>query len=379
MNFELTEDQKLIDRTVADFVKKEVPIERFRKMRDDDIGFSRDVWKQMGELGWLGIAYPESVGGFGGSFVDASLIVQRFGTTLVSEPYTESAVVAGQLLLALGSDAQAERWLAPMIAGDTVLALAHHEEGNRFSGRRLTTRAFHDEGKKWHIKGSKRWVLAGNAADHFVVTARTAGDDGDMGGIGVFLLDADQVVRTAVKTMDGRRAAMLSIDVEVEPDRLLGPAEGDCGAIEHALDRGAAAACSEGYGVIKSSLAMTVEYLKTREQFGTKIGTFQALQHRAVDMFVESELAKSVAIMAALGVDDPSPDKRRRAVSAAKVQLALSGRFVTQQAIQLHGGIGVTDEHDIGLFFKRMHVLATLWGDEAHHLDRFAWRAGFVD
>jgi alkylation response protein AidB-like acyl-CoA dehydrogenase len=380
MDFELSADQKTIVKTVADFVKKELPLTRMRKLRDDPIGFSRDTWRQMGELGWLGIALPESAGGFGGSFVDASLVLEQFGTTLVSEPFAECALVCGHALLFAGSAEQQARWLAPMLAGESVVALAWSERGGRFDPARLATRA-ERRGDGWHLSGEKAWVLAGNAADQLVVSARTSGADGEPGGVSLFVVDAETagLARKPLATMDGRRAAHLTLDCTVPADRLLGDEGAALPALARALDVGAAAACAEGYGVMKTALWMTVEYLRTREQFGTKIGTFQALQHRAVDMFIESELARSTAIMASIKIDEEDPAERQRAISAAKVHLAQSGRYVTQQSIQLHGGVGVTDEHDIGLYFKRMQILTTLWGDEEHHLARFASLPAFVE
>jgi alkylation response protein AidB-like acyl-CoA dehydrogenase len=373
MNFDLTEDQKMIVDTVRNFVKKELPLERMRKMRNDERGYSPEVWQHMGELGWLGIAFPEEVGGFGGSFVDASLIVQQFGTTLVSEPYLASAVLAGKALLLAGSSEQHEKWLTPMIVGETTLALAYAERDSRFDVASVATRA-EKSGDGFRLKGEKCWVLNGHAADQIVVSARTSGDVRSPEGASLFLVDKDDagLERQALKTMDGKRAAKLSLDVQLGADRLLGELGAGHAVLDRVMDYGAAALCAEGSGMLAAVLAMTLEYLKTREQFGVKIGTFQALQHRAVDMFVETELAKSTGIMAAIKVDYDDDDQRRRAVSAAKAQLAISGKLVTQQAIQLHGGIGVTDEHDVGLFFKRMHVANTLCGDEEFHVARFA-------
>ncbi len=218
-------------------------------------------------------------------------------------------------------------------------------------------------------------MLNGHGAEAIVVTARTSGDVAGPEGVSAFVVDrgARGVTIRPVKTMDGHRAAIVTMaGVEVGADRRLGPEGGAAAALERTMDLGAAAACAEGVGIMQTVLAMTRDYLCTREQFGVKIGTFQALQHRCVDMFIETELARSASIMASIRVDDPDEVTRKSAVSAAKVQLAVSGRFVTQQAIQLHGGIGITDEHDVGLYFKRMHALSTLFGDEEYHLARFA-------
>ena len=378
MNFELSEEQRLLVKTVASFVKRETPVARLRTMRADPIGWSRDVWRKMGEFGWLGVAFPETVGGAGGSFVDAALILEQLGTTLVLEPFIP-ALIAAYPLLRLGTDEQHRAFLAPMIAGQTSLALAYAEAEGRFSESDVATRAARSA-RGYRIDGRKRWVLNGHAADTIVVSARTAGSAHDQEGISLFIVDrnAPGLVRTPVKTMDGHHAAMLTFQgVDVPEDRRLG-AEGSAhAALSLAMDVGSAAACAEGVGIIKTVLAMTTDYLRTREQFGVKIGSFQALQHRAVDMFIEAELCASMSILASIKLGEPDELERQSAISAAKAQLAMGGRYVTQQAIQLHGGIGVTDEHDVGLYFKRMHILNTLFGDEDHHVARFARSPSF--
>ena len=370
MDFQLTADQKMLADTVASFVRKESPIERARKLidGDDPRGFDPAVWKQMGELGWLAVPFSEEAGGFGGSFIEASLILERFGKTLVPEPYLSSVVLAGNAIARAGSAAQRERWLEPMLAGDKTLALAYAEEGRRYSMVGDTTAR--RDGDRLILRGRKVWVLGGHAADALVVTART--DDGPA----LVLVDAgaDHCRVTRVNSFDGRGAAIVSLeDVAVGADQLLGePGGATERLLSELFDLGAAACCAEAVGVMQTVLDMTVEYLKTREQFGVKIGTFQALQHRAVDMFVETELARSAAMMASIKVaQEPDPTLRAEAVSAAKAQVHESGKYVSQQGIQLLGGIGITHEHDIGLYFKRMHTLNTLFGDEVYHLRRF--------
>jgi alkylation response protein AidB-like acyl-CoA dehydrogenase len=380
MNFDLTDDQKMLVETVQSFVKKDSPVERMRRMRKDEIGWEKAVWKQMAELGWLGVLFPESVGGLGMSFVEAGLIVEQLGTTLVPEPYVPSVILGGVTLLRAGSEEQQQKWLAPMIAGDTSLALAYSEAQSRHDVTNVRTRA--EKGAKGYtLKGSKRFVLNGHAADQIVVSARTAGDELSRDGVSLFVLDRNTAglkVRP-IDCMDGKKAALLDLEgVTVTSDRLLGPEGGAADVLEFVHDCGAAAACAEGAGLMQTVLSMTRDYLVERKQFGVAIGTFQALQHRAVDMFVETELAKSTAILAMLKIEDANVDERRRAISAAKVQLALSGGFVVRQGTQLHGGIGVTDEHDVGLYFKRMHVLSTLYGDEVFHTKRFASLPSFT-
>jgi alkylation response protein AidB-like acyl-CoA dehydrogenase len=334
MNFDLSDDQKLLVDTVASFVKKQSPVARARKLREDPVGWEKHVWRQMGQFGWLGVAFPEAAGGLGQSFVEAALILEQLGTTLSPEPLIPLLVAGTALLRAAGPEAAA-KWLAPALEGTTSLAFANRDG---------------------------RWVINGHAADHIVVA------DGDQ----LRVIDRAAANITPVQTMDGRKAAMITFQ------KAAATFENASAAIEEACDVGAAAACAEGAGIMRTVLAMTCDYLRTREQFGVKIGSFQALQHRAVDMFVETELSRSTAILAMLKVSAASADERRAAISAAKVQLAWGGRSVTQQAIQLHGGIGITDEADVGLYFKRMHVLNTLYGDEEHHLARFASTPDFT-
>lgn len=375
MNFDLTDDQKMLVETAASFAKKESPVSRLRAMRGDALGFSKKVWRQMGELGWLGIVFPEDLGGFGGRFMDAALVIEQFGTTLVPEPYIPSVVLGGTTILAAGTAEQHKRWLVPLIGGEITLALATTERDSRYDVGAVETRAVRD-GDGYRLDGEKVFVLGGHAADAIVVSARTDA------GVSLFVVDRETNGLTVqpVDTMDGHKAAMLRFEsVTVGSDRLLGSDGGAVAVLEATMDRAAAAACAEAVGITRTVLDMTVDYLKTREQFGVKIGAFQVLQHRAVDMFVEVETCKSMAILAGMRADDPDDGVRAEAVSAAKVQLARGGRSVTAQGIQLHGGIGCTDEHDVGLYFKRLQVLSMLFGDEEFHVRRFAALPSFVE
>jgi alkylation response protein AidB-like acyl-CoA dehydrogenase len=379
MNFDLSDEQRLLVDTVASFARKQSPVSRLRALRADPIGWTREIWKQLGDLGILGLSLPEAAGGAGGTFVDAALVLEQLGATLVPEPLLPSLVAAAPVVR-LGTAEQQARFLAPFAAGDQSLALAWAEAQGRHDVADVETRAEpHGGGHRLH--GQKRFVLNGHAADVLVVSARTSGGSRDRDGISLFVVDRETpgLGIQPVKTMDGHHAAMLTFDgVVVAGDRLLGPAGGAFPALDEAMDLGAAAACAEGAGIARTVLHMTADYLRTREQFGVKIGTFQALQHRAVDMFVEAELCKSMALLAAVRATDGDAAERRSAISAAKVQLSVGGRYVTQQAIQLHGGIGVTDEHDVGLYFKRMHVLNVLFGDEEHHVARYANEPSFM-
>jgi len=366
MDFELTSDQQLLAKTAGDFVNKQSPIARARKLRDDELGWEKKTWKEMADLGWLGVPFAESVGGFGGSFLDVALILEQLGKTLVPEPFVPS-LLAGMALAKGGDAEQAQRFLTPMIEGHISLALAYAERGSRFDVDAPTTKAVRD-GKGYKLTGEKTWVLNGHAARHIVVSASLEGAPA------LFVVDhaSKGLQCQSLYTFDGRRAAHLKLEgVHVEADRLLSGAPA-AQLLELLTDMGAAACVAEGVGVAQRVLDMTVEYMGTREQFDVKIGTFQALQHRAVDMFIEAQLIRSIAYESNVKVDDADVRERKRAVSAAKVQLALGGKYITRQSIQLHGGVGCTDEHDIGLYFKRMQVLNTLFGDEDFHVARFA-------
>jgi alkylation response protein AidB-like acyl-CoA dehydrogenase len=379
MDFELNEDQKLLKDSAAQFTKSS-PVSRFRKLRSHawahgghevvshPQGWEPAVWKQMAELGWLGLFYPESVGGLGLSFFDMSLVLEELGKTLVPEPLLASVVLAGGAVLKAGTPEQQKRLLQPMVDGKTSLALAWAEKDGRYDAGRVTTTARKDGGS-WSLSGEKVWALNGHAADTLLVSARTES------GLSLFAVPrgTDGLAVESAKTMDGQRAARVRLtNVVVGGEQLLGAEGGALPAIESALDLAAAGACAEGFGIASAVLWMTVNYLQVRKQFNVPIGSFQALQHRAVDMFVETELLKSTAILACLKADDADPNERRRAVSVAKAQLAAGGKKVLESAIQLHGGIGITDEHDVGLYFKRMSVLNALFGDEEHHLARYA-------
>ncbi len=379
MDFRLTEEQKMLVQSAEQFAKKDSPVTRFRQLRASPPGWDKALWRKMGELGWLAIPFSQDIGGFGGSLLEVSIVAEQLGRSLVPEPFLASVVLAGMTLSEAGTKEQVEKFLVPMMEGKTSLALAYAEKESRFDPNEITLAA-KASGGDYVLDGEKVWVLNGHAADHVLVAARTSGSHSDKKGITLFLVDgsASGLTRTAVHGMDGQHTGLLKFKgVKVGKDRIIGKADEGLSLLEKALDRGAAIACAEGLGLIRECLQRTVEYLKVRVQFGTPIGSFQALQHRAADMFVETQLAHSMTILAALKGDDPDETERKRAVSAAKVQLAESGWFVTKQAIQLHGGIGCTDEQDVGLFFKRMHALNTLFGDKDWHLGRYSSLPGF--
>lgn len=375
MDFELDPDQQMLAKTVADFAKNESPVTRFRSLRDDAIGYDPAVWQKMGELGWLGIPFSESLGGFGGGFVDCAIVLENLAATLVPEPYLASVVLGGMTLAQAGNASQHAAYLTPMIEGETSLALAYSEAQSRYDVGNVETTASPD-GAGYRIQGEKVWVLNGHHADQLIVSAKAPG------GVSLFVVprDAAGLSVKVAKTIDGHKAAFIRFeDVTVGAEARLG--EEGCGTavLDRTMDFAAAAAVAEGVGIASTMLRMTVDYLGTREQFGVKIGSFQALQHRAVDMYAETELLRSISMAAMVRADDDDASARRGDISAAKYQLATGGIWVAQQSLQLHGGIGVTDEHDIGLYFKRMYALNALFGDQEHHVARFADDPAFAE
>ena len=368
MDFELDQEQQMLAKTVSDFAKNESPVERFRKLRDDDTGYDSSVWRKMGELGWLGVPFPESAGGFGGSFIECAIVLENLATTLVPEPYLASVVLGGMTLARAGNAAQHEAYLTPMIEGESTLALAYSEAQSRYDVSAIETAATPDN-SGYRLSGEKVWVLNGHRADHLIVSAKAPG------GVSLFVVprEAEGVKVTVAKTIDGQKAAFIKLDnVAVADDARLGEEGSGAAVLDRTMDYAAAAAVAEGVGIATTMLYMTVDYLGTREQFGVKIGSFQALQHRAVDMYAEAELLRSISMASMVRADEEDPRTRRGDISAAKYQLGTGGLWVAQQSLQLHGGIGVTDEHDIGLYFKRMYALNALFGDQEHHVARFA-------
>ncbi len=374
MDFSLSKEQKMIVDSVSGFVKDDAGVERFRKLRTDDHGWDPRVWEQMGDTGWLGITFPEEYGGIDGTFVDLALILEQLGRGLAPEPIIPSVVLAGQLILLRGSEEQKQELLPPMLEGKTSYAFAHSERQSRYNPTDVALEASESQ-DGYELSGEKVWVLNGHAAEQIVVSARTSGEQMDRDGISLFVVPADApgLTKTPVRGMDGHLSAFLTFDKVAVPESARLGASGDSAeAIEFVLDRAAAAACAEAQGCLQELFKRTVQYLKEREQFGKKIGSFQALQHKAADMFAETELCKSTMILAAIRADETEdPTVRQADISTAKVQLGTGGWLVQENAIQLHGGVAITDEFDIGLFFKRVRVLQGLFGDVDYHVDRF--------
>jgi len=373
MDLVFSEEQNLVRDSVQRFARDAYPFHERCKLADTALGFSRKTWKTFADLGWLGVALPEDYGGSGGSAVEVMILMEAFGRALVVEPYLTSAVLGGTTLILGGNNAQKELLLPRLAAGELLLTLAFSEPQSRFDLADVQTTARQD-GAAFIIDGAKSVAFHAASADMIVVPARTSGERGDEHGISLFLVegDADGLTRRDYPTVDAHRASELSLEsVRVGGDALLGDRDEALPLIETVIDYGTAAVCAEAVGIMAALYDATLDYLKTREQFGQPIGRFQVLQHRMVDIFAMCEQARSMALMAALKVGDPDPMARQKAVSAAKNYIGRAGRFVGQQAVQLHGGMGMTDELIIGHYFKRLTMIETLFGNADHHLERF--------
>jgi alkylation response protein AidB-like acyl-CoA dehydrogenase len=374
VDFSLSSEQTLIKQSVDSFVADEYGFEARKHLVESEEGFSRKHWATMAELGWLGIAFPEDRGGFGGTPIETMLLMEAFGKGLVLEPFVPCVVLAGSAL-AYGGTSDAHRsLLESMIAGESILTLAYAEPAGRYDPAYVATRA-RIEGNDLIITGSKRAVPYGASADAFVVSVRASGGVSDRDGISLVVVEsnADGLRRHDYRLIDGTRASDLTFDnVRVPLEGILGGMQG-IDLLEKILDAGLAAQAAEAVGIMATMLPMTVDYLKQRVQFGVPIGSFQALQHRAVDMLIALEQARSIAYYGTmtLAKDNVGDIERKRALSATKVQIAKSGRTVGQSAIQLHGGIGMTEEYAVGHYFKRMTALELALGDADFHLERY--------
>jgi len=371
MDFTFSEEQILLRNSVARTLADAYSFEAWRAFTRSGEGRDPKHWRQFAELGLMAAPLPEAYGGLGGSALDAMVIMEEFGKALVIEPYVSTVIVAGGMIARAGSEAQRQEWLAKIAAGETMIATAFVEPPGRFDLAKVATAAKRRDAS-YVIHGRKAVVIGAPWADTLLVTARTAGGEGEEAGIAVFLVDkqAKGVSARDYPTVDGARASEITFEnVEVSSERLIGEADGGFALIEQAADEAIAAHAAEAVGCMKVLLDATVAYSKARSQFGQPIGKFQALQHRMADMFVQFELSVSAALMATLKLGGP---ERRQAASAAKVQIGNAGRFIGQQAVQIHGGMGMTDELNVGHFFKRLTMIDALYGNVDYHLRRFA-------
>jgi alkylation response protein AidB-like acyl-CoA dehydrogenase len=375
VDFSFTDEQQMLQDSVQKFVRENYDFDSRREILDSEKGFSEDYWNLFAELGWLTVPFSEEDGGFGGSAVDLMVMMEELGKGMVVEPFVATAVMAGGLISALGSAEQKADLVAKIMSGELQLACAISEPGSRYNLASVSTTAT-EQGDHVTLNGSKVAVLNGAHADKLLVVARTSGDQLEREGISVFLVDADAdgLSRHAYRNIDGHSAANMRLEnVQVSADQRLGEAGQALPALERVVDIATVAVAAEALGALDSLLQKTVEYSKTRKQFGVPIGTFQALQHRMADMFVECQLARSIVLMAAMKLDSSASDSdKAKAVAAAKSRLGKAIMNVSQEAVQLHGGIGITEELDVAHFFKRVTAIETLFGNTDFHTRRFA-------
>ena len=374
MDFDLTDDQRLLTESVARLLADQYAFEQRKAILKSPPGWSPALWERYAELGLLGLPIAEEHGGFGGGAVEVMLLMQAFGRHLVLEPYLATVVLGGTAIRLAGSADQKGEILPAIASGAMKLAFAHYEREARYDIADVRTTATPKDGG-FVLEGAKSVVLHGDCADRLIVSARTAGGRDDAEGISLFLVDAgaEGVARRGYPLRDGTRAAELSLSgVRVPASALLGERDNALPVIERVVEAGIAATAAEVVGAMEAMQAMTLEYLKTRQQFGRPIGENQALQHRAAEMLVALEQGRSMAMLASMMVEEPDAAERARSISMAKVGVGQAGRFVSQQAIQLHGGIGMTDEYAVGHFFRRVMVIEHLFGDTDWHLDRLA-------
>ena len=364
MNFDYNEEQQLLADSVRRFLSKDYDFEARKKIVASKEGWSPAVWGQLAEMGLTGLPFSPDHGGFGGGAVDLMGVMEAAGDALLVEPYLATVGLGAQFVARAGSDAQKKAILPAVVEGKLKMAFAQTEKGARYNLARVEAQA-KKAGSGWEITGEKFVVLGAPAADTFVVSAKTDK------GLSLFLVKKESVKVKAYFTLDEQRAG--DVVLSKSPGELLGAEGGALPVVEEVMDFATALICAEAVGAMKFACDTTLEYLKTRKQFGVPIGTFQALQHRMVDMFIATEQARSMACLAASKVDSPADAKdRARAVSAAKIKIADNARLVSQEAIQLHGGMGMTEEMKVSHTFRRLTMIAQQFGDAEHHLARFA-------
>jgi len=377
MDFDLSEEQRLLKESVDRLLADTYTFEKRKEYLAEPEGWSSALWAQYAELGLLGLPFAEEHGGFGGGGVEVMLVMEAFGRSLILEPYLSTVVLAGTALRLAGGSAQQSELLPQVAAGELRLALAHGERQSRYDLSDVLTTA-KPKGRGWVIDGAKSVVSHGDSADKLIVSARTAGARDDKAGISLFLIDgnANGLARRAYTMRDGQRAAEIALSgVEVSADALLGEIGQGFPVIERVVETGIAAMAAEAVGAMEAMQSLTLEYLKTRQQFGRPIGENQALQHRASEMFVALEQGRSMAMLAAMMVDEKDAEERAHNLAMAKVAVGQAARFVSQNAVQLHGGIGMTEEYAVGHYFRRCMVIEHTFGDTAHYLSRLAMQA----
>jgi pimeloyl-CoA dehydrogenase small subunit len=376
MDFDLSEEQRLLKESLDRLIGDRYAFEQRKTYAQTPEGWSRELWAQFAELGLLGLPFEERHGGSAGGPVETMIAMEAFGRALVLEPYLATVVLGGGFLRHGGSAEQRADLIPKLADGSLTFAFAHTERQSRYDLHDIETRAVRD-GAGWVLDGEKGVAVHGDTADKLIVTARVGGGRRDSDGVAAFVVDGNAagVSRRGYPTQDGLRAAEITLaHVTVGPEGVLGEPGAALRLIERVVDEAIAALCAEAVGAMAVMHELTLEYLKTRRQFGREIGSFQILQHRAVDMLIALEQARSMAMFATMMAADENAAERRNAVGAAKVQIGRSGKFIGQQAIQLHGGIGMTMEYKVGHYFKRVTMIDTMFGDADHHLRQLARR-----
>lgn len=378
MDFDLSEEQSLLKDTLERLLSQHYGFEERNKFMASPEGFSAQMWRRYAEMGLLALPFAEEDGGLGGTPVETMIVMEAFGRSLVLEPYLPTIVLGGSLIRFGGNDAQRAELIPAIAEGALKLAFAQNERNSRWDLHHVETSAVKN-GNDWRISGKKFVVLGGDSADKFFITARSAGGPRDQDGIGVFLVDAkaDGVLVRGYRTQDGQRAAEISLDnVAVAAQDVFGDPENGLPLARRAVDAGIAALCAESVGAMTLMHELTIDYLKTRQQFGVPIGQFQVLQHKSVDMFVALEQARSMVLYVTSVADSADESERLSAIHAAKAEIGRSGQLCGENAIQLHGGVGMTMEYSVGHYFKRVMMIDATFGDADFHLRALAARGG---
>jgi pimeloyl-CoA dehydrogenase small subunit len=374
MDFTLSDEQRLLKDSVDRLLTDRYAFDQRKNYLKEPHGWSTALWSQFAELGLLGLPFAEEYGGFGGGAVEIMLVMEAFGRALVAEPYLATVVLGGAAIRLGATDAQKSAILPAIAEGRMKLAFAHGERQARYDVTDVMTTAHHG-GQGWVLDGAKSVVTHGDCADKLIVSARNAGERDADHGITLFLVDANAngVTRRGYAMRDEQRAAEVSLSsVEVSQDAVLGEVGEGLSIIKRVIEAGIAATAAESVGAMEALHAMTLEYSRTREQFGKPIGTYQVVQHRLAEMLMSLEQGRSMAMLAAMMVDEPDANEREHNIAMAKVGIGQAGRFVSQNAVQLHGGIGMTEELAVGHYFRRCMVIERLFGDTAHYLARLA-------
>lgn len=372
MDFSLTEEQTMLADSVSRFIANDYDFDRRMKIAESNEDFSQELWQTYAELGWTAMLFSEEDGGLGGGPIELMLMMEQFGRGLVVEPFLANIVLAGGVLRRAGSKQQKTGWLSEIIAGTLQAALSFSEPQARFDIFDIATTATRD-GDSFVLNGQKSYVINGGSAELIIVPARTSGEQADTSGITLFAISADVggLTRKSYKCVDAHAAAEIKLDdVRVSAASIIGVVDEGYATLQAVIDEATLAVCAEALGIMRAMHDKTVDYSKNRMQFGVPIGSFQALQHRMVDTLVACEQTQSLLLWTALLNIEGSADARA-AISALKYQIGTAGRLVAQEAVQIHGGMGVTWELDIAHYFKRMSAIEVLFGNADYHLDRF--------